>query len=410
MHGSGLGWWMTAVCVVVMFPISAIGQMHESNPAAAKALEDIIKAHRAPSGIDIETRLQVGAGDGEQEAFESDVVARWIIGPDRAVRGEFGGYTIQTGNGKITALHEAREGLFYSDEDGESPYYAVQQRFIDLPWPVLALAIGEDDPNDVAMQLHTRSPWLQPTAVRERVVDDRTVGELELQSDYEDMVLNFDPTTFHLISAEIRIHSGPFVKDDVELIYRYSFTTRSLEGDVAPKIALDLNGRQRADSLAAIARPSQPKGGGRSAPKADAGQPAPALSLPGYEGGTISLEKLKGRMVVVDFWATWCAPCIKELPYFEVLDQREDVEVLLVSLDFPKHKYSRLLPFVDKNKLQSKIVHLDDKDENYWINDIDPNWSGALPATLIFTKKQRGFYEQSFTASKLDKILKLFKP
>ena len=115
-------------------------------------------------------------------------------------------------------------------------------------------------------------------------------------------------------------------------------------------------------------------------------------------------------LYVVNFWATWCAPCIKELPYFEALNQREDVEVLLVSLDFPKHKESRLLPFIKKNNLKSKLVLLDDTDENYWINDIHPNWSGALPATLIYTKKQRGFYEQSFTASKLDKILKLFKP
>lgn len=122
------------------------------------------------------------------------------------------------------------------------------------------------------------------------------------------------------------------------------------------------------------------------------------------------LEQKGNKIYVVNFWATWCAPCIKELPYFEVLNQREDVQVLLVSLDFPKHKESRLLPFIKKNKLQSKVVVLDDADENYWINDIHPNWSGAIPATLIYTKKQRGFYEQSFTASKLDKIFKLFNP
>lgn len=116
------------------------------------------------------------------------------------------------------------------------------------------------------------------------------------------------------------------------------------------------------------------------------------------------------KIYVVNFWATWCAPCIKELPYFESLNLREDVEVLLVSLDFPKHKESRLLPFIKKNKLQSKVVLLDDADENYWINDINSDWSGALPATLIYTQKQRGFYEQSFTAPKLDKLLKLFKP
>lgn len=122
------------------------------------------------------------------------------------------------------------------------------------------------------------------------------------------------------------------------------------------------------------------------------------------------LEQKGNKIYVVNFWATWCVPCIKELPYFEVLNQREDVQVLLVSLDFPKHKESRLLPFIKKNKLQSKVVLLDDADENYWINDIHPNWSGAIPATLIYTKKQRGFYEQSFTASKLDKIFKLFNP
>lgn len=122
------------------------------------------------------------------------------------------------------------------------------------------------------------------------------------------------------------------------------------------------------------------------------------------------LNQKGDKIYVVNFWATWCAPCIKELPYFEVIDRREDVEVLLVSLDFPKHKESRLLPFIKKHKLQARVVLLDDADENSWINDIYPNWSGALPATLIYTKKQRGFYEQSFTASRLNKILKLFNP
>ena len=136
-------------------------------------------------------------------------------------------------------------------------------------------------------------------------------------------------------------------------------------------------------------------------------QTVPSLS---YNELKPLLNQKGDKIYVVNFWATWCAPCIKELPYFEVLNQREDVQVLLVSLDFPKHKESRLLPFIKKNKLQAKVVLLDDADENYWINDIHPNWSGALPATLIYTKKQRGFYEQSFTASKLDKILKLFNP
>ena len=111
---------------------------------------------------------------------------------------------------------------------------------------------------------------------------------------------------------------------------------------------------------------------------------------------------------VVNFWATWCAPCIKELPYFEELNKLKGVEVLLVSLDFPKHKQKRLIPFVEKHKLQSRVVHLDDEDENYWINEISTTWSGALPATLIYSQNRRGFYEQSFTNDELFKEVKSY--
>ena len=111
---------------------------------------------------------------------------------------------------------------------------------------------------------------------------------------------------------------------------------------------------------------------------------------------------------VVNFWATWCVPCIKELPYFEELNMLENVDVLLVSLDFPKHKQKRLIPFVKKNKLQSKVVHLDDEDENYWINEISATWSGALPATLIYSQNRRGFYEQSFSKDELFKEVKSY--
>ena len=120
------------------------------------------------------------------------------------------------------------------------------------------------------------------------------------------------------------------------------------------------------------------------------------------------LHQNSENVQVVNFWATWCAPCIKELPYFEELNKLEGVEVLLVSLDFSNHKQKRLIPFVEKHKLQSRVVHLDDEDENYWINEISTTWSGALPATLIYTQNRRGFYEQSFTKYELFKEVKSY--
>ena len=117
------------------------------------------------------------------------------------------------------------------------------------------------------------------------------------------------------------------------------------------------------------------------------------------------LEKQDGKTYVINFWATWCAPCVKELPAFEKLNREyaaKNVEVILVSLDFPKQIDKRLIPFINKKKLQSKVVLLDDVNEDVWIKAIDSTWSGALPATLIYSAKGRKFYEQSFDYEKLE--------
>lgn len=115
------------------------------------------------------------------------------------------------------------------------------------------------------------------------------------------------------------------------------------------------------------------------------------------------------KIHVVNFWATWCAPCIKELPYFEELHtSNTNVEVILVSLDFPDKFESQLIPFVKKNNLKSHVILLDDPNENKWIAEIDDSWQGALPATLIYTNTKRAFYARSFTREDLHKEIEKF--
>ncbi|AUC85019.1 thioredoxin [Polaribacter sp. ALD11] len=123
------------------------------------------------------------------------------------------------------------------------------------------------------------------------------------------------------------------------------------------------------------------------------------------------LEKNDGKTYVVNFWATWCAPCVKELPAFEKLHKEyasKDVVVLLVSLDFPKQVERKLIPFIIKKNIQSKVVLLDDVNEDIWIKAIDKNWSGAIPATLIYNTNKRTFYEESFTYETLEVELQTF--
>lgn len=100
---------------------------------------------------------------------------------------------------------------------------------------------------------------------------------------------------------------------------------------------------------------------------------------------------------IVNFWAMWCAPCVKELPVFrEYAKNNPDVEMVFVSLDFPEDIETRLKPFLKKKGISSKVVLLDDPDSNSWIDKIDPNWSGAIPFTIIFNNKNRSFYERTF--------------
>lgn len=124
------------------------------------------------------------------------------------------------------------------------------------------------------------------------------------------------------------------------------------------------------------------------------------------------LSSNSDKTLVVNFWATWCKPCIKELPYFEEVQStyQEDVKVILVSLDFPNKLESQLIPFVSKKNLQSQVVLLNDPYENEWIPKVDSTWSGAIPATLIIDKGKRKFYERSFTKEELEiEILKFIK-
>ncbi len=110
------------------------------------------------------------------------------------------------------------------------------------------------------------------------------------------------------------------------------------------------------------------------------------------------------KTYVVNFWATWCRPCIKELPYFEEMRENykdRGVEVILVSLDFPEKLESHVLPFIEKQNLKSKVVLLDDVNSNRWIPLVSEEWSGAIPATIIYNKNQRKFYERTFTYEEL---------
>ncbi|MBN2347274.1 MAG: TlpA family protein disulfide reductase [Bacteroidales bacterium] len=112
---------------------------------------------------------------------------------------------------------------------------------------------------------------------------------------------------------------------------------------------------------------------------------------------------------VINFWATWCVPCRKEMPAFVELQEKyknKKLKILLVSLDFPNQADKLIFPFKKKYNIQSEIILLNDPDSNSWIDKVDNTWSGAIPATLVYNARFRKFYEQSFTYDELESIVK----
>ncbi|MGC1241103.1 MAG: TlpA disulfide reductase family protein [Chryseosolibacter sp.] len=116
-----------------------------------------------------------------------------------------------------------------------------------------------------------------------------------------------------------------------------------------------------------------------------------------------------GKIHVINFWATWCGPCVEELPLFEKLaTERADVDVTLVSLDLDLDPNpEKVYRFISRKKIQSRVVLLDEPDPNLWISKIDDQWSGALPATIIINHRtgKRKFIGAALKEGELEKYI-----
>lgn len=115
--------------------------------------------------------------------------------------------------------------------------------------------------------------------------------------------------------------------------------------------------------------------------------------------------------LIINFWATFCAPCNKEIPYFQTTVARYanmDVELILVSLDLPDYYPARIAAFAQNQAYTARIVWLNETDADYFCPKVDQRWTGGIPSSLFINNKThyRRFFDRQLTEPQVDGEIK----
>ena len=140
-------------------------------------------------------------------------------------------------------------------------------------------------------------------------------------------------------------------------------------------------------------------------------QPKKHVEVIKIEGLQNLIKEDQHKIHVINFWATWCKPCVKEMPQFvELAKQHPDISISLVSLDYIELLDTKVIPYLDKKDIKLRTLLMDEVDYNLWIDLVDPSWSGAIPVTLIIEPAtgKRILLEKEFENGELEKDFQKF--
>ena len=115
--------------------------------------------------------------------------------------------------------------------------------------------------------------------------------------------------------------------------------------------------------------------------------------------------------VIISFWATWCLPCVHEIPYLQETVKKygnKGVELVLVSLDFKESFPATIESFIKQKNFQASFYWLNETNADHFCPKIDQKWDGSIPATLFVNNKTsyRKFYDRQLTPLQVEAEVK----
>lgn len=362
-----------------------------ADPAARAALESLVKRYREAPTLTLKTTMKLTVSEGQSASREQEIKAEFTHRNDGAAVARFRGFTCWVKDGMFHVVHESSEkDSYYVEEVDGSPFWSFFMNFQDLPFPELALFWGEDDLDELCMQLHPRSTEIVPTSVESVTINGRETKKLVLSSPGATLAFFIDPESRLIRSIEHELSGPPFAREGAKITSIYTYETdahndQPLDDSV---FTFNIGDRQRVDAIGSLLPAPVEREIGNdedddapiAAPAGDlVGKPAPPFILATADGKAVDLNDLRGQAVVLDFWATWCGPCRVGLPLLHQVDTWADehnIPVVILTVNVWEARGAQDTP---DNRLKSAT--------DFWTKQ-----QFTLPILMDYTDQTAGAY------------------